>query len=182
MKLLRLVACIVAFLSSPYVAQANQWTVDTAASSVVWTAVGNPGFLEIKGEGAKLSGEVVLAPDASFLGVFTVALTEVKTGIALRDEHMHGKYLETAKFPTASLKLKEGFKGSGKWCGDLTVKGVTKPVCGDGKVETLGAGKKADLKFTMKVADYPIGIPTYLGVTMAETVDVAVAVVVKPKA
>lgn len=170
MKRLLVVAAAV-FLSGTKVALAESFKV---SGPVTFTAVGTPGFLKIEGEGAKASGDITTAPDGSYLGVITVELKGLKTGIDLRDEHMHKKYLESAKYPVATLKLKEGLKGQGgKFCGELTVKGQTKAVCGEASLTDDSTGKRVKAKLTVNVKDFPaIGVPSAMGVTMADTVDV----------
>lgn len=137
-----------------------------------WQAVGEPGFLKINGEGGQVFGSAEQAGDNKVTGVFTVKLANYTTGMGLRDEHMKTKYLEIAKFPEATLKLKPWVPtaSDSPFTGDLTLKGVTKPVTG---VASFADGK---FKATFKVvtADYPIGVPSHLGVTMAKDVTVTV--------
>lgn len=164
-----LAAAFFLFLSSGQMALAETYKV---SGPVSFTATGNPGFLKIQGEGAQATGDISTSPDGSYLGTITVELKGLKTGIDLRDEHMHTKYLESAKYPVATLKLKEGFKAQGgKFCGELTVKGQTKPICGEAAV--TDSGKRVKAKMTVSVKDFPaIGVPSALGVTMADTVAV----------
>ena len=62
----------------------------------------------------------------------TIDAKSVDTGSALFNEHIQGEdFLDTAKFPTATFKsTKVIFKGAkpSKIQGELTIKGVTKPV------------------------------------------------------
>lgn len=132
---------------------------------------GNPDFMRINGTGGHVTGA---ANDDSgkVQGEFKVKLADFSTGIELRDRHMREKYLETAKYPEASLTLKPWTK-TADWSmfeADLTLKGVTKPVKGLAKYKD---GKlKADFKVDM--SDFPIGIPSWLGVTMVNSVMVIV--------
>lgn len=154
-------------------ALAETYVVDTPSSEVTFVATGTPGFLKIEGQGAKLSGTVTSVAD-SFTGEFTVELKDFKTGIALRDEHMHKKYLETDKHPKATLRL-TAVKG-GTFCGTLTLKEQTKEVCGEAQVSDSGAsGKSVKASFKLNVKDFPaVGVPSHLGITMADTVEVKV--------
>ncbi len=177
---MKLLATVFLAMSSPAIA-IDMYQFNDSDNSVTWVAVGNPGFLEIEGEGAKVKGDVTVTP-AGYVGTLAVELKGYKTGIGLRDEHMHAKYLESAKYPTAELKLDAGNSGkSGKFCGVLTIKGVGKPICGDAQVTDEGAGRRVKAKFKVNVKDYPIGVPSYLGVTMAETVDVTINAVALKK-
>lgn len=73
-------------------------------------------------DAAAKTGSVDIAIDAK----------SVDTGSALFNEHIQGEdFLDTAKFPTATFKsTKVIFKGAkpSKIQGELTIKGVTKPV------------------------------------------------------
>ena len=141
--------------------------VAVKSSSVSFTATGNPGFLTIEGHGANLSNLDLKTKDGAVIGEVSVDLRVLTTDMDLRDEHMHEKYLETKKFPKGKLK----FTGmNGAFIGDLTLKGVTKKV--SGKYSLKGNSLKASLKLNLK--DYPIGVPSWLGVTVAETVEIKV--------
>ena len=138
---------------------------------VSFKAVGNPGFLTINGDGASLSGS-----HKEGKGVFHVKLSDLKTGIDLRDEHMRDKYLEVGKYPEAKLVVKSIVQlPSGKyfWKGDLTLKDTTKPVEG----EAYDFGSSIKTSFKIKLTDFKsIGVPSWLGVTVAEDVDIFVSV------
>jgi polyisoprenoid-binding protein YceI len=157
-------------------ASADAWTIDPGKSPVGFVAVGKPGFLKIKGEGAQLVGSATL--DAGKLsGTFTVALARLTTGIDLRDEHMKEKYLEVAKFPDAALTIDplSVNAGSGEYSftGKLTIKGNSKPVAGLLELDLQSERASGTAEFTVKISDYPeIGVPSHLGVTVAESVDV----------
>lgn len=157
------------------------YTVDQKASTVDFLATGKPGFLKIRGEGAGLAGTIKLMDD-HVTGELTATLTPLKTGIGLRDEHMHEKYLETGKYPTATLTLTtvkiEGSNGPCSFEGTLTIKNTGKPVTGSCEAEGVGtATMKVAANTEIKMADYPIGVPSHLGITVAETVTVAAKVV-----
>lgn len=141
---------------------------------VTWTAVGNPGFLRINGKGGYAEGKVTTEPGDKLKGELTVKLDSYSTGIDLRDQHMKEKYLEVAKYPIAKLVLtdvpfKDGKETSG--IGMLTLKDTTKPV----QIHYLAKGGKVSAKLTLKIKDYPsVGVPSHLGVTMADEVEVTV--------
>jgi polyisoprenoid-binding protein YceI len=148
----------------------------TVTGTADWTAVGNPGFLRITGEGGTVTGEATEA-GGKVSGTFKVKLADYTTGMGLRDSHMKDKYLEVAKYPEAVLVLDPVIAGpSFVWGGKLTLKGVTKPVTG--KASYTGGKLKAF--FTVNIKDFPsIGVPSHLGVTVANTVDVEVMADVK---
>ncbi len=81
----------------------------------------------------KTSGTVVLDKEAKTAQVdITIDTTSVATGSSLFNEHIQGAdFLDTAKYPTATFKsTKVRFEGEKPVAidGDLTIKGVTKPV------------------------------------------------------
>lgn len=164
------------------VANAAAFEVTPSDSPVEFLATGKPGFLKIKGQGAQLKGKAKV--DSGVLtGDFAVDLTPLKTGIDLRDEHMKERYLETGKFPDAKLvldpvKVDEAKGGSDiPFTGKLTIKGKESPVKGTLNVAFAGEGSgrsaTGDAKFALKIADYPVGVPSHLGVTVADSVDVS---------
>jgi polyisoprenoid-binding protein YceI len=160
---------------------ATVYEVRPASSPVGFLATGKPGFLKIKGEGARLSGTATLA-DSTLSGTFEVELKSLATGIELRDAHMKDKYLEVGSHPTARLVLSplrleraEG-KVEKPFDGTLTIKGVTKPVAGTVALDFAGDVVTGEARMEVVLSDYPVGVPSYLGVTVAETVAVTVQI------
>ena len=81
----------------------------------------------------KTSGKVVMDFDAKTGSVdVTIDATSVNTGFALFNEHIQAEdFFHTAKYPTITFKSSDmKFKGNKpvSVAGDLTIKGVTKPV------------------------------------------------------
>lgn len=81
----------------------------------------------------KTTGTVVIDKAAKTAKVdITIDMTSVDTGFATFNEHIQGAdFLDTAQFPTATFKSsKVRFEGDKPVAldGDLTIKGVTKPV------------------------------------------------------
>lgn len=141
--------------------------VAVKSSSVIFTATGNPGFLTIEGYGGVLSSLDLSEDKGIVKGRVTVDLRLFTTDMDTRDSHMHKKYLESSQFPRAVLE----FKGkNGKFKGMLTLKKVTKSVGGNYKL----VDKKLEASFIVNLKDFPIGIPSWLGVTVAETVKIEV--------
>lgn len=144
-------------------------TVKSGAVSFV--AKGNPGFMKIEGK----SSEGIQGKLEGSRGVFVFPLKTLETGIDLRDEHMKENYLEVEKYPVSRLEVLEakeissiGGSSSGPFTGKLTLHGVTKEVSGNYKLE----GPNLTASFSIKLSDFGISIPSYMGVTVADTVDV----------
>ncbi len=143
------------------------------SNSVQFEASGNPGFIRISGNGGYVEG-VVKGDTKGFSADLKVALNSFKTGIELRDSHLKQKYLETTKYPEARLRIERlnPFK-EGKeffWTGKLTLKDSTKPVSGKATVN----GKHVKANFKVLISDYPIDLPSWMNVTVAESVEVLV--------
>jgi polyisoprenoid-binding protein YceI len=159
----------------------NIWTVDAASSKAGFVATGSPGFLRITGEGGKVEGSGRLAEDGVNLsGTFQVDLTSLVTGISLRDQHMKEKYLETHSFPKATLSLASikipaaGLEVETTFQGDLTLKGVTRPITGEARLVRGTNEIRVLASFPVLISEFPIGVPSWLGVTVAEKVNISV--------
>lgn len=151
-------------------------------SEVEFFAVGKPSLLKINGTGGKLVGNLELDKN-QIKGRFKVKLDEFTTGIAMRDQHMKEKYLETAKFSEASLEvekieLPENFLTEKKvysgipFEGKLTLHGVEKPVKGTAEIDTKKDAPSVSTEFKVLVSDFKIDIPSYLGIKVADEVTV----------
>lgn len=178
----------VLLVAAPAVAaESVTFEVKPASSPVTFLATGKPGFLKIQGEGAQLAGSAKLEGQI-LSGSFDVALKELKTGIELRDEHMKEKYLEVPTHPTAKLVLspltlaKTDGHVEAPFQGTLTIKGVEKPVAGTVALDLGADAVTGEAKMEVKLSDYPIGVPSYLGVSVAETVAVTVKIDASKKA
>lgn len=159
--------------------------IDSGSGKVEFLAVGKPSAIKIRGEGKGPQGELHLkksGTNVTLSGDLSVDLDSIETGIGLRDRHMKEKYLETGKFKTASLKIKEAalpitaLSGTGDYTvpGLLTLKGVEKPVQLNIKLEPNGDKVKSVSSFKINLSDFPIEVPKYAGITVANDVDVSV--------
>lgn len=160
------------FFSSMTVASAMP-----VVGKATFAATATPRIFSIDGEGATLKGDVqVVAGKAT--GEISAVLTNMSTGLAMRDRHMKEKYLDVAKFPEAKLVLKPWTVTATEstFEGDLTIKGETKPVKGKAKY----VGKKLTAKMPVKISDYPaIGAPIYEHVGLKDEVIVSIDAVVE---
>jgi polyisoprenoid-binding protein YceI len=176
-----IVSMYLLFLSCP--ALAGEWHPKQSPNKVSWTAVGSPGFLRINGEGGKVQG-MLADKSGNIAGSLWVALDAYKTGSETRDEHMHEKYLETKKFPKAKLELNPVSFAGGKrsFTGKLTIKGETKPVKGWISFQQGQNAVHIKAGFDVAISDYPaIGVPSWLGITVADKVEVSVDFVAEGK-
>jgi polyisoprenoid-binding protein YceI len=156
----------------------------SAVGKVQFVAIGKPSAIKIRGEGEGVTGDVKLnGSEASASLDFPI--DKFTTGVDLRDKHMKEKYLEIEKFQKAHLNvdtiklsaspLTDGFdKKDIPFTGILKLHGVDKPVKGTVDLHTAGKIIHAEAAFEIKITDYNITIPSYLGITVADTVQVKV--------
>ena len=168
-------------LASP---PALRFECDPGKSQIEFTAIGRPSALKIVGKGTGAQGGVTeLGGKTS--GEVSFDLTTLKTGIDMRDRHMKEKYLETGKFPRATLKImtlalpsestNAAFTAENlPFTGKLLLHGVEKPISGTTRVSRSGATAQAQAIFKIKLTDYGVEIPKFAGITVAEDVDVHV--------
>ena len=134
-----------------------------------------------------LRGSVTASASDSpaFDGSLVVDLRTLDTGIGLRNEHLRENYLEVDKgpgFDTATFSeielrglSRDAPEGKGSFAGLLTLHGVTKTVVGAVDVRQAGVGLRVNASFSVKLSDYSIRKPRYLGVGVKDTVQVEVA-------
>ncbi len=172
-------------LSSLAHAKASADLGKAKSKKVTFIAIGSPSALKIEGVGEDLTG-VITKDGAAFGGEAKLKIDTIDTGMSLRNKHMKEKYLESAKYPEATLKIKKLPWGpaddqdfaaqEGAFEGDLTLHGVTKPVTGQAKVERAKGVLTAHVTFTTEIPDYKVEIPSFMGITVAKSVDVIVDV------
>jgi polyisoprenoid-binding protein YceI len=121
----------------------GSYTVDPGHSQVLF-AYNHMGFTNNMGLIAGPTGTLTLdpkKPSAAKVSV-EIPIANLKTAVAALDEHlMKPEFFDAAKFPTAKFES-TGVKVDGddaEISGNLTIKGITKPVILD--AEFYGAGK-----------------------------------------
>lgn len=129
-----------------------------------------------------------LAPDpaqpARLTGELSVDLRTLDTGIGLRNTHMRDNYLEVGRgdgFERAVLSditLAGGdattFSGATTFTGTLLVHGTRKPVTGQVKVARSGDAVRVEAAFPVRLPDFAVPKPRYLGVGVGDEVQVKV--------
>jgi polyisoprenoid-binding protein YceI len=120
------------------------WNIDPTHSAITFS-VRHMVVSKTRGRFGKFSGQLQLDPTQLEKGSVTVEIdpASIDTGDAQRDGHLRsGDFLEVEKFPKAtfkSTKVIANGEGRLKIAGDLTLRGVTRPVTLDATYE--GAGK-----------------------------------------
>lgn len=160
--------------------------IDPSASKVSFVAVGRPGVMKIHGEGGKVEGKLDLSKKEG-LGELSVNLDDFDTGIALRNQHMKEKYLQTnepskkiARLKVEKLEfnpelIKNGGKADIPFSGKLLFHGEQKDVSGNLQADVQGNLLKGKTNLKLNLSDYKVEIPSYLGIKVAETVDIEVS-------
>ena len=146
----------------------------SGASSVEFHATGPMG-LKINGK----STVVQVDSDDKSITV-TVPLSNLDTGMGMRNTHMKDKYLETSKYPNAVLvvtKPGNGYPagGSGTGTGTMTLHGVSKPVSFKYDVKKDGAEYAVTGSVHINIFDYKIEEPKFAGATVKPDVDVDIS-------
>lgn len=179
-----LVATLV-FCSTSLLKAQDIYQAGVNKSSVLFEAVGKPSLIKIKGEGQKISGEIKSALDSStpgnsiLNGQVVVELSDLDTGVSLRNEHMKDKYLQIKKYPQAKVNIKD-LKVKTEDLKKLKISKNTVQV----EIEIHGERKNVDVEysvdngdlqtnFELKISDFKIEIPSYMGITVADKVKVS---------
>ena len=123
-------------------------------------------------------------------GEVAVDLRAIDTGIALRNEHLREKYLETAKgegYDKAVLSGilladpdSETFTGSSAFTGTLLLHGVKHDVAGKVDIRPEGSGRRVRAEFPLTLTDFGVTPPEYLGVGVGSRLLVKVSLLAVP--
>lgn len=152
--------------------------VNRLPSKVEFLAIGNPSALKIKGrsEAANPIEGTLKKTGNRVGGVFSFPLDTIDTGIALRNRHMKEKYLHTEKHPKAQFTLEEMElpTDSATFKGSMTLHGVTKQVTGTLRSVSEGTDRRLEFRFQLALDEFAIEPPSFMGITVAKTVDVSV--------
>jgi polyisoprenoid-binding protein YceI len=114
-------------------AETVSWETDVAHSHVGFQ-VRHMMIANVKGEFGKYKVKVQADPKelAKATVEATIEVSSINTGNAKRDEHLRSPdFFHVAKYPTMTFKsksVKQTGKGQLKVAGDLTLRGVTRPV------------------------------------------------------
>lgn len=136
-----------------------------------------------------LTGTVVAAGpgSGSYSGEVSVDLGTLDSGIGLRNNHMRNKYLEVGKgegFAAAVLSDialgktgEDNFQGKTGFTGMLLLHGTKKPVSGEADIRKGPSSVHVSASFPVKLSDYGIARPRYLGIGVRDQVTVKVTFV-----
>ena len=138
-RMTRIAALALAVAPALAFGQATTWNVDPSHTRVGFS-VKHLVISDVKGEFSKVSGKAQLdESDLSKSSVeMTIEVASVDTRDEKRDTHLKSAdFFDAAKFPTItfkSTKVVAGKDGAVTVTGDLTMRGVTKPVTLEGSI------------------------------------------------
>lgn len=121
----------------------STWTIDASHTEVEFS-VRHLMISNVKGRFGAVKGEVVLDPTAPSKAEIEVAidLTSIDTREEKRDAHLRSPdFFDVVQFPTMTFTggtLRGKVDGEFKLTGDLTIRGVTKPITLDVTFEGAG--------------------------------------------
>lgn len=173
----RLLLCLL--IALPVHVSAKTLVIKNESGQVEFVAIGRPAMLRIHGNGPRPSGALTLEKSL-VSGTLTVPLSGLDTGIEMRDRHMKERYLETGKFPEATLILKElnvdtSSANDQNFNALLSLHGQQKPITGKIKLKDQTDAFAVDARFDLKLSDFNIDIPSYAGIKVADSVAVNVS-------
>jgi polyisoprenoid-binding protein YceI len=138
-RILRTAALAIALVPSLALGQATTWNVDSSHTRAGFS-VKHLVISDVKGEFGKTAGKVQIDDaDLSRSSVeVTIEVGSVDTRDQMRDNHIKSAdFFDAARFPAItfkSTKVTPGKDGALTVTGDLTMRGVTKPVTLEGSI------------------------------------------------
>jgi polyisoprenoid-binding protein YceI len=134
-----------------------------------------------------LSGDVTPASDeqGAVRGALKVELQTLETGIGIRDRHMKNNYLEVEKgpgFATATIEdiRVEKLEGKTVFTAMLSLHGQKKKVSGAAELQQKDGRIRVQAQFPVKVSEFEIPAPTYLGVGVKDEIQIKVSLMAVP--
>ena len=159
------------FMKSLFLVGAILFSINSfAQQAVVDISLRPAGSFKVKS--TEVKGFAVQKPDHVEAQNIIVNLKNVETGITLRDTHTK-KHLEVDKFPEAVLLKAEGRNGKGT--GVIKIRGIEKPIAGTYEIQ----GSNLNAHFALKLSDFKIEGIKYMGVGVADDVQLNVTVPLK---
>lgn len=140
-----------------------------------------------------VSGQVtVVDTQREIGGTFAVDLRTLDAGIALRSAHMKDTYLEVGRGPRfASAVLSHVVldappakvpNGPVGFQGQLMLHGQTRPVTGNVDLSRKPGRLEVKVRFVVRIDEFQIAKPTYLGLGVSNEVEVTVRATLQPVA
>jgi len=173
-------------------AQSREWTtIRGEIRAVCPLTVGG----SIEARSLSVSGVLTLTPGSSggaaFGGDLRLDLRTIDTGIDLRNRHLRDTYLEVAKGPGYDTAVLSGLvlpgtdpsnpAGKAKFTAVILLHGVKRPVAGEAEIRTIVNTARVEARFPLRLSDYAIEPPRYLGVGVQDEIQVNISLVLEEK-
>jgi polyisoprenoid-binding protein YceI len=149
---------------------------------------------KITGVGHAVTGDVELDPAAveATKGKLELAVSSIKTNIALRDEHLQGPdWLDAAKYPKIKFEIKKVTGATSltpnqsvdlQIQGKVTMHGVTRDETATAKVRWNPAeGVKVVAQFKVNLTNYKVSVPSLVRLKVSDEIALNVMLKIKPK-
>lgn len=166
------------FVASLGLAATNSINFNSNLGKSEFTAIGKPAMLKIHGEGPGPAGTLQIV-DGKVYGTLKVDLRGLTTGIALRDDHMKNKYLDVGKYPEAQIEITGipmPLNGSDETqvttSAKLELHGQVHEVPVVATVQTKSGQLEVHARLDLKISDFGIEVPSYMGIKIADHVEV----------
>jgi polyisoprenoid-binding protein YceI len=178
----RISLAILAVLVATLTSFAQKWTVDKAHAKVGFT-VTHLMLSDVDGNFKKFDASITSSKDDFSDAVFDLTLdaASVNTDNDMRDNHLKGAdFFDVAKYPQITFKSKSVTKTEGnkyKVSGDLTMRGVTKPVVLDLTLNGIGKNMRtqkplAGFKVTGTINRTDFGVGSMPGAIVSEAIEI----------
>lgn len=150
-------------------------------SLVSFEAIGRPSMLTIRGKSDKPLHGALKIDGQKVSGSCSFDIETLSTGMAMRDDHMKHKYLESQKFPNANLtitKLALPAPLSGDkipFEGELELHGEKQNIQGTASFTPQSDKEAVMLHYELQLGDYGISQPKFSGITIGKIITVDVS-------
>jgi polyisoprenoid-binding protein YceI len=116
-------------------------------------------------------------------GALRVDLQTLETGIGVRDKHMRQNYLEVQKGPEfAEAAIDQihidKLDGKTRFTGTLLLHGQRREIAGTAELKPQDGRVRVQAQFPIRVSEFAIAEPTYLGVGVRDEIQVKVTITV----
>lgn len=113
-----------------------QWVIDPSHSQITFS-VRHLGISTVRGSFKSIAGSIEANGDSVDSAQFTIDMDSITTGDQRRDDHLRSPdFFDVATFPEARFEARQVTRSGNEISvtGDLTMRGVTKPVSLKGEV------------------------------------------------
>ncbi len=132
------------------------------------------GWMEFDILGCEIKGALIQNKKTKLLsGVFKVDIRKLTTNRKDRDEHMHDKYLQSKKYPTAKFVLDGVRPGAKKFRGRMTLHGKTRKITGRIVKSSI---RGAEVTFDLDITDFGIKKPGYESIVIGQNLKIRVSI------